>query len=498
MKVQALNLCVFLLLTLSVNLWADYHVDGKNGDDNNRGTADSPWATLEKARRTVKGPAKVIVHDGHYRAFIEDKSRGSTEFLEYVAAPGARPRLEGIDIHYPEPSDSYVSFDGFDIFSTRRLRLVQVVNARHLIIRNSELHADHWSRGPDDGVYAINLRRTENVLIERNRFYEVFRGVLIRKSNHVTVRGNFITVTGSSGIIYMSQSRNGLIENNHITGRDYVRYPEDPLAYHKPHQSIIAISANDLVVRGNLLHGIGNSSGMMLYQNDMPTDVTAYRNILIESNALYDTSNNSALRIYNLGDNVILRNNFFFSKKRPGKCDGVTNDGHYRYNVALNVHSVAEGFDGSGLKLYNNIFLGAAMIPPAAEERSNVFWSLKRGKRWQARPIDKASRLIVGRDRGCGEHPMLMENGGFFRVRNDLTFPEKSVLDLTPSAAPEEWQNVAAEQLPEYFLAPLQESGFLGAPVVRKQVLRPVPGPVQLTESSTAEMPNTRATGTSP
>ncbi|MBY6212898.1 right-handed parallel beta-helix repeat-containing protein [Microbulbifer agarilyticus] len=498
MKVQVVNLCMFLLITFSVNLWADYHVDGKNGDDNNRGTADSPWATLEKARRTVKGPARVVVHDGHYRAFVEHQAPGATAFLEYVAAPGARPRLEGIDIHYPEPSDSYVSFDGFDIYSTRRLRLVQVVNARHLIIRNGELHSDHWSRGPDDGVYAINLRRTESVLIERNRFYEVFRGVLIRKSNHVTVRGNFITVTGSSGIIYMSQSRNGLIENNHITGRDYVRYPEDPLAYHKPHQSIIAISANDLVVRGNLLHGIGNSSGMMLYQNDMPTDVTAYRNILIESNALYDTSNNSALRIYNLGDNVILRNNFFFSKKRPGKCDGVTNDGHYRYNVALNVHSIADGFDGSGLKLYNNIFLGAAMIPPTAEERSNVFWSLKRGKKWQAQPVDKASRLIVARDRGCGEHPMLMENGEFFRVRNDLTFPEKSILDLTPSAVYEEWQNVAADQLPDYFLAPLQKNGFLGAPVVRKQVLRPVPGPVQFAESAKAEMPNTKVTGASP
>ncbi|AQQ68732.1 hypothetical protein Mag101_14645 [Microbulbifer agarilyticus] len=498
MKIRVINLWMFLFLTFSVHLWADYHVDGKNGDDSNRGTADSPWATLEKARRTLNGPAKIIVHDGDYSAFVENEARNSDGFLEYVAAPGARPRLEGIEIHYPEPADSFISFDGFDIFSTRRLRLVQVINARHLVIRNSVLHSDRWSRGPDDGVYAINLRRTEKVLIERNKFYEVFRGVLIRRSNDVTVRGNFITVTGSSGIIYMSRSRNGLIENNHITGRDYIRYPEDPLAYHKPHQSIIAISANDLVVRGNLLHGIGNSSGMMMYQNDIPADVTAYRNILIESNALYDTSNNSALRIYNLGENVVLRNNFFFSKKRPGKCNGVTNDGHYRYNVALNVHSIAEGFDGSGLKLYNNIFLGAAMIPPAAEERSNFFWSLKRGKKWQIQPVDTASRLVVGRDRGCGEHPMLMENGEFFRVRDDLTFPEKSILDLTLFGGEENWQKVAGDQLPEYFLAPLQDSGFLGAPVARSRVLRPVPGPVQFTASAEAETSETQPVTASP
>lgn len=475
-------------LVFSVTVMADYHVDAEAGSDSNDGSAAAPWATLEKARRTLKGGARVIVHGGSYPAFVEHRAPEVSEFLEFLAAPGTQPRLEGIELQYREPTDAYLTFEGFEIYSERRLRLVQAFNARHLRIRNGVLHSDHWSRGPHQGVFAINLRRTEQVLIERNRLYEVFRGVLIRKSEHVTVRGNFITVKGSSGIVYMSGSRYGVIEYNHVTGEEYTRYPEDPRAFDRPHQSIIAISANDLVVRGNLLHGIGNSSGMMMYPKNMPSDADNYRNILIESNALYDTSNNSALRIYNLGDNIVLRNNFFFSKKRPGDCDGVTGEAHYRYNVALNVHSVAAGFDGSGLELYNNIFLGAALIPENAVERSNLFWSLRSGKEWRERPISSNSRLIVDEIKRCGRHPMLMEDGGFFRVKNDLNFPEKSVLDLTLSTTTAELPKVDEAQLPTFFLPPLEASGFLGAPVSRSQLGRFVPGPVQ-SQAEAANVP---------
>ncbi|WGL18233.1 right-handed parallel beta-helix repeat-containing protein [Microbulbifer bruguierae] len=425
------------------------------------------------------------MHQGTYPAFVEHKKPDATGFLEFTAAPGKRPRLEGIELEYRDPQDVYLAFDGFDIYSEQRLRLVQAYNARHLRIQNSVLHADHWSRGPQRGVYAINLRRTEQVLVEGNRFYEVFRGVLIRKSERVTVRSNFIKVKGSSGIMYMSGSRHGVIEFNHITGEDFVRYPEDPLAFDRPHQSIIAISANDLVVRGNLLHGIGNSSGMMLYPQQMPLDVPAYRNILIESNALYDTSNYTALRIYNLGDNVVVRNNFFFSKKRLGDCDGVTDEVHYRYNVALNVHSVAEGFDGSGLALYNNIFLGATLIPDNVVERGNVFWSLRAGDDWRTQAVSPDSRLVVSFGRRCGRQPLLMEDGEFFRTKNDLDFPQKSVFDLTLVGESEHFPKVDMSQLPEFFLAPLDDSGFLAAPVPRSRVEKPLPGPWQQPVQST-------------
>jgi len=476
-------LSILFGLLLSAASQADYHVDSGVGSDRNDGSEKSPWASLNKARRTLKNGGLVIVHGGEYPVFEEREAPGVSDFIEFRAAPGTRPRLGGIELEYPEATDAYLSFDGFDIYTEHRLRLVQAINARHVRVKNSELHSDRWSRGPRDGVYAINLRRVAQFLIERNRFYEVFRGVLVRNSDHVTVRGNFITVKGSSGVIYSSGSRYGVIENNHITGEEYTRYPEDPLAFDRPHQSIIAISANDLVVRGNLLHGIGNSSGMMLYQDEIPGDVSAYKNILIESNALYDTSNNSAFRIYNLGENVVLRNNFFFSKKREGNCDGVTGDGHYRYNVALNVHSVAEGYDGSGLELYNNIFLGAAMIPANARESNNLFWSLRAGKSWLMQPISEASRLIVGRDVDCGNHPMVMEDGSYFRTKNDLTFPRKSVFDLTrmPGREMEEIR-VNESQLPKFFLAPLKENGFLDNPVPRGLVSRPVPGPLQQSE----------------
>ncbi|WP_193163698.1 right-handed parallel beta-helix repeat-containing protein [Microbulbifer hainanensis] len=471
-----------LLLTallLSGAASAAYYVDANRGSDRNPGTQKAPWATLTHAREVLQGPATVYVHSGNYPAFIERRPSRWQGYLHFKAAPGERPRLGGIELNYAKPADAQLIFDGFEIFSDKRMRLVTLTNAHKFRLLNSELHSDHWARGPDSGVYGIDLKRSADVLVENNRLYEVFRGVLIRNSVDVSVRHNFITVKGASGIMYMSGSKNGLIEYNHITGADYTRYPQDPLAVDKPHQSIIAISSNDLVVRGNLMHGIGSSSGMMLYAGDSVDDVKAYKNILFESNALYDTSNNNALRIYNLGENIVLRNNFFFAKKRPGPCHGVANDARYRYNVAINVHNVADGYDGSGLELYNNIFAGAVMIPEKALERDNFFWSLRMGDRWHARSSSGSSKVMVDDYLGCGGSPTLLEDGTFFTVKNDLSFPERSLLDLTLAPQSLARQLVNKAELPETFLGQVDPNGFLRAPVRRSEIATPTAGPIQ-------------------
>ena len=85
------SLLFVAILAMSAFAAADYHV-APTGSDANPGTADQPFATLEKARdaaRTVKG-AKVILAPGSYRRTkpFELDSRDSGTI--YQGQPGAR------------------------------------------------------------------------------------------------------------------------------------------------------------------------------------------------------------------------------------------------------------------------------------------------------------------------------------------------------------------------------------------------------------------------
>lgn len=438
-----------------------YHVDAAGGDDRNDGSAAHPWATLAKARRQVIGDAKVVVHGGHYGVFSEHRPATGGGTLHFVAAGETRPQLTGISLTYADLQPAGLIFEGFDIYSDDSRRLVLLEKVRGFELKNSEIHAARWTLDRRTGVDAVVVRKSSDINIEHNLIHEVFRGIQVGGSTRVSLRNNFITVKGGTAIQYIGGNRDGLIEANHLTGATYTRFPEDPLAIDRPHQSMISIRSNDLVVRANLMHGLGNSSGIMLYAPDAAGGEEAYRNILFEGNALYDTSNRNAIRIYNLGDNIVFRNNLFFSHKRSGPCAGGSNDARYRYNQALIVHNVAKGYDGSGLKLFNNIFLGATLLPEKVQEAGNVFWSLRVGKEWRARSPGR-SKVWVSGYLGCGRQPRDMENGTFFNSADALDFPHNRIVDFT--LAEKAARFVTARDTtdePSSLLGCLEEDGFL-------------------------------------
>ncbi|WP_346838380.1 right-handed parallel beta-helix repeat-containing protein [Microbulbifer sp. SAOS-129_SWC] len=484
-SIHTLTIVIFISLCFATPVRAGdtgpvYYVNAKTGSDGNDGSAKAPWASLQQARRALKGPATVYVYDGDYPFFSETESPHPRGYLHFKAAPHNRPRIFGIEVAYEQPDDAYLIFEGFEIYREVHRKLVRLKYARHVQVLGSVLHGDRWSRGPHSGVVGIDIHRSSDVLFRDNRVYEVHVGVMIRHSDNATVRHNFIKVKGGSGVTYTYSSKNGLIEYNHMTGEDYTPYPEDPLAVNKPHASIIAISSSDLVVRGNFMHGFGSSSGVMMYD-----EVPAYNNILFESNVLYNSPNNNAFRIYKLGDNIVLRNNLLFSKIRPGACNGHTKDARYRYNIALNVHDIAKGYDGSGLFLYNNIFAGAVLMPEKTTERGNVFWSLAIDRNWKARAPSASSEVITGSYMGCGNQPQVLEDGTIFRNVRSLAFPQRTVLDISLTDQFLRKVTVDRSNLPAYFIDGIDKQGFVREPVPLKDVTYPSVGPVQRTAPMT-------------
>jgi hypothetical protein len=84
-----------------------------------------------------------------------------------------------------------------------------------------------------------------------------------------------------------------------------------------------------------------------------------YNNITVENNVMYDVTNGYYIfRIYKLGTNVTIRNNTIFEPLKD----------------AFVVHTLAPGYDGSGLKVYNNVIAGATWgVPAVATVRNNIF-----------------------------------------------------------------------------------------------------------------------------
>lgn len=73
-----------------------YHV-AKNGSNWNPGTAEAPFATIQKAADAAMAGDTVIVHEGEYREWVDPKNGGNNELerIVYCAAPGENVVLKG-------------------------------------------------------------------------------------------------------------------------------------------------------------------------------------------------------------------------------------------------------------------------------------------------------------------------------------------------------------------------------------------------------------------
>jgi hypothetical protein len=116
-------------------------------------------------------------------------------------------------------------------------------------------------------------------------------------------------------------------------------------------------------VRKNILHNGGGTNAINFYTDGNPV----YSDVLIENNLVYNPTATVCIDVEQISTNVIIRNNTFIGHKRNEDFD------EYMYNVAFYVGSYASGYNGSGLNLYNNIFVGIATIVPGAAYVNNDY-----------------------------------------------------------------------------------------------------------------------------
>lgn len=401
---------------------ATYYLDAVNGNDSNSGDVSNPWQSLAKAQAIVQGGDEVYLSTGTYGEYSETESVNRTGLVTYQALPGNTPTLSGINIYYATLSNANILFKDLSVSSNSLRNLITIGRASGVTVSGCEIHALKWYVNATTPVVGAAVSDSENIFFEDSYIYEVAVGVQIGASSNVSVNHNHIKVKSSTGIKYTGMGTGIVVNNNNIHGENFVPYPADPLAPDNVHQSLISIRGDNITISNNLMHDMAN--GVMTYEPDEAGGEVSYDNILMENNVIFNIASGYGVRFYNLGENVIVKNNTISSLARASETcpDGLTPDARYRYSTALAVHTLGAGSDGSGLSLYNNIFIGIANIPRVSIQSNNIFWSLTYTGTVYENSVDNNSALIVDSYLGCGDSPKIFEDASFFKSTIDFSF----------------------------------------------------------------------------
>lgn len=168
---------------------------------------------------------------------------------------------------------------------------------RNVTIRNSTFDGDlsHGRGAPDDGYgmgFGLVMHGGDNILIENNEIYDFFKGMLVRDTRNLTVRGNEIHSVRSDGMNFV-QVADVLVEGNHIHNLSRSRESEDHADMIQFWTARTDWPSHNVVIRGNLLNaGNGLFSQTIFMRNERADRAEVedlslfYRNITIEENVV--------------------------------------------------------------------------------------------------------------------------------------------------------------------------------------------------------------------
>lgn len=355
-----------------------YYLDANTGDDvNGDGTSNTPWKTLNKIFTVMGSGDTIILRSGNYGRFSQNISNNRTDWITFKADTGHAPVIAGLSLVNSVLRNTYLRFDNIDFIvgGTNSIYGVSLTYVKHFEIRNSNISNYIHKYETDSG---FRVKNSENILIYYCDISKASRSITVSDTHNLTFSRNHIhNLSGSSAINYGGGNGNFIIEKNNVYDSNFDTNDVDSNSPYIagnissfPHSSGVAIRSNDVWIRGNIFHDVGSSSGIMFYTPDAAGGETVYNNIVIENNLFYDIHNPSIIRMFNVGANIVLRNNTIVGHLR----DDTTN-ANYRLRTAILVQSLASGYDGSGLLVYNNIMAGSVMLPQTAKTGNNIFWT---------------------------------------------------------------------------------------------------------------------------
>ena len=390
-----------------------YYLDAVSGNDTTGdGSTVLPYKTIAKILTVMGSGDTVILRDGNYGLFSQVNPAARTDWITFKADNGHVPVFSGLSLDNTVLTAVYLRFDGIT-FSATSLYGTVLDYAKYVEILNCKYNSATHKYDVDS---AVNTNNSENILIYYCDMTEASRCITVSSTSNMTFsRNHGHGLSGSSGINYGGGNTNFIIEKNNVYDSNFDTWDVDPNSPYDPsdssghpHSSAVAIRSNDLWLRGNVFHDIGSSSGIYFYMPDVAGGEEIYSNIIIENNLAYDIQSPYVLFLNNIGTNIVIKNNTLVGHLR----DDTTN-ATYKLRQAMVTPTLATGHDGSGLSIYNNIFVGVLTLPSPAVTANNIIWSyaLSGTTTFLSTPPDANSVILTYQS---GNYPIEYWTGNFF------------------------------------------------------------------------------------
>lgn len=280
----------------------------ENGSDDNSGTADKPFGTIQKALDTAEAGETIYIREGSYSALNTFSSSGTKgKYITLRNYPGETPKItmSGSD-------GALISLDGNDYIIIEGLEICDFSSAfaygilldsdeSHVVIRNNKIHNICTTKPLDDGeanailCYGEGAEQKDainNIFIENNEIY-----------NNTTGMCEAVSVTGNAE--YVNIVNNTVHDNTNI-GIDFygnAGYCPKPsldrprfcsavgntvyncMCDYAECAGIYVDGARDILVEENEVYG--NMYGIEIGSEELSPDFPV-KNITVQNNRVYN------------------------------------------------------------------------------------------------------------------------------------------------------------------------------------------------------------------
>jgi hypothetical protein len=402
-----------------------FYLDPINGSDAapGDGSSEHPWATIAKSQASCPAGSLVYLRSGNYGA-MDDDAYGATRtnWTVYMNELGSTPVITSLVCTGGSDYNLRLIFYGVKFAPAwvdpgasapynKTATPVYLYHANYFRFYNCEIVGTNKYLTVD----SFYLSYTNYIFVERCRIHLTAEGPTYLYSSNLTFRYCYIYDLCASGIKDGTAGSSYItIEGNHIRNLGYStsdQYGSDA-AYHG---SIIAMNNGTYTIRNNFLHWGGGTNPICFYTGGSPV----YSDVLIENNVIYNATATVAIDMDNVAG-VIFRNNTIIGRKRDP-----VETGDYRYNLSLYISGFASGYDGSGLHIYNNIFVGlcgSGVSTTLVDKDYNIVY--------QGSFLDTAHSIVASVDKTATYFESNFFNGTL-TLRDPAT---DSILDLTLKA----------------------------------------------------------------
>lgn len=350
MKKTVLILTILLLTTTittiqpvkSEETTQNYYI-AKNGNDNNPGTEEKPWLTLNKAGQTATAGDTVYVKQGIYNEQLNIKNSGNeNNYITFSAYSTDEVIIDGTNIPLNWnglirlDNIGYVKISGFKIQNSEYFGIYCKNACNNLILQNNEITNCQSSgiiiypssSGNPHHLYIYN-NTIDTVCMNMNQ-----EALSLSKVNVFEITNNKIFNSYKEGIDVKNGCSNGIIQENEVSNHDTMR----PCIY------VDAYGENsyNIIIQKNTAYDNGQGICLATEEGGTLENITICNNIIYTKNNGFGIHKFTTPGSHQKKDIYVINN--LFHMAADGTCIVLTDNEEHFSNLIIR-NNILSGTD---------------------------------------------------------------------------------------------------------------------------------------------------------